>query len=68
MANKPHAYEHLVIKKAVEHPGYLHRATHTPAGKDIPESKVEKAEHSKNAHLREAAHLAETLKHLPRGK
>jgi hypothetical protein len=67
MANKPHAYEHF-IDKAIKHPGYLRRATHTPAGKDIPESKIKADEHSKDEHLADAARLAERLKHMHHGK
>lgn len=49
------------IAKAIQNPGYLHRATHTPMGEKIPQKKIDKAEHSSNEHLRKAAHLAETL-------
>lgn len=52
------------IQEAIKHPGYLHRATHTPMGEKIPENKIAKAEHSSNEHMRKAAHLAETLKHF----
>jgi len=52
------------IQKAIKHPGALHKALHVPEGKKIPESKLEKAEHSKNPTMRKRAQLAETLKHL----
>lgn len=41
--------------------GALHRALHVPEGEKIPEKKMEKAEHSQNAHMRKMAHLSETL-------
>ena len=43
--------------------GALHRATHTPAGEKIPESKIRAAEH-KGGKVAKEAHLAETLKRL----
>lgn len=49
------------IQNAIKNPGYLHRALKVPQGEKIPEKKIEKAEHSDNAHLRKAANLAETL-------
>lgn len=53
------------IKPAVrKDPGYLHRATHTPQGEIIPQSKIMKAEHADNPHKARAARLAETLEHL----
>jgi hypothetical protein len=42
--------------------GALHKSLHVPKGKKIPESKIEKATHSKNKTLRKRAVLAETLK------
>lgn len=50
------------IKGAIKHPGALHKELGVKAGKKIPESKLEKAEHSKNPLLRKRAALAETLK------
>jgi len=44
--------------------GALHKELHVPEGKKIPESKLKKAEHSKNPLLSKRAHLAETLKKL----
>lgn len=52
------------IAGSIKHPGYVRQATHTPAGKDIPESKIESAEHSRNPHLAAAAREAATLEHL----
>lgn len=42
--------------------GALHESLHVQEGKKIPESKIKKAEHSKNPTLRKRAVLAETLK------
>ena len=57
------------IKKAIEHPGALHRALGVPQGKKIPAKKVEKATHSDNDTLRREANLAQTLAKLrPKGK
>lgn len=44
--------------------GKLHKKLNVPEGKKIPESKIEKAEHSKSPKLRKEAALAQTLKHL----
>lgn len=44
--------------------GALHETLHVPEGKKIPESKLKKAEHSKNPTTRKRANLAETLKGL----
>jgi hypothetical protein len=44
--------------------GALHKDLGVPAGKKIPEKKLEKAEHSKNPTTRKRAVLAETLKGL----
>lgn len=57
---KPH-----FIKGAIQDPGYLHRATHTPPGQKIPPAKVAAAAHqTKNPHLEHAAEMAETLGHM----
>lgn len=50
------------IKKAIKHPGKLHRALGVPQGKKIPEKKLNKASHSKNKTLRAEANLAKSLK------
>lgn len=40
----------------------LHKSLHVKPGEKIPESKLKKAEHSKNPTLRKRANLAEVLK------
>jgi hypothetical protein len=50
------------IAGAIKNPGSLRKALKVPGGKNIPEKKLEKAEHSKNPSLRKKAVLAETLK------
>lgn len=52
------------IQKAIKHPGALHKELHIPEEKKIPESKIKKAEHSKNPTLRKRANLADTLKKM----
>lgn len=52
------------IKKAIKHPGKLHRELGVPQGEKIPAKKLEKAEHSKNKTIRREANLAKTLKKL----
>ncbi len=52
------------IQEAIKHPGALHKSLKVPEGKKIPESKLKKAEHSKNPTLRKRAVLAETLKKM----
>lgn len=59
------AKEHW-IKDAIKHPGALHKELHVKAGEKIPESKLKKAEHSKNPTLKKRANLAETLKSMKR--
>jgi hypothetical protein len=54
------------IAGAIKHPGSLHKALGVPMGKNIPEKKLEKAEHSKNPSLKKKAVLAETLKGMPK--
>lgn len=54
------------IAGAIKHPGSLRKALHVKKGHDIPEAKLEKAEHSSNPHLTKKAHLAETLKRMHR--
>ncbi len=56
------------IKKAIKHPGALHRDLGVPEGKKIPESKLKKAEHSKDPTVRKRAQLAETLSKMRKGK
>lgn len=52
------------ISGAIKHPGSLRKALHVKEGHNIPEAKLEKAEHSKNPHLAKKARLAETLKRI----
>lgn len=52
------------IQGAIKHPGALHKSLHVKKGEKIPESKIKKAEHSKNPTLRKRANLAETLKKM----
>ena len=52
------------IQNAIKKPGSLRKSLHVKQGHDIPESKLEKAEHSKNPVLKKRATLAETLKNL----
>ena len=52
------------IQKAIKHPGALRGSLHVKKGEDIPESKLKKAEHSKNPKTAKRAHLAETLKKM----
>lgn len=54
------------IKKAIKHPGALHKALGVPEGQKIPEAKLEQAEKSTNATRRRQAILAETLKNMPK--
>lgn len=46
--------------------GSLHKALGVPEGKKIPESKLKKAEHSKNKKLKKKAVFAENAKHWGR--
>jgi hypothetical protein len=50
------------IQSAIKKKGSLHKTLGVPQGKKIPESKLKKAEHSKNPLTRKRAVLAETLK------
>lgn len=52
------------IQKAIKHPGALHKSLHMKKREKIPESKLRKAEHSKNPTTRKRAVLAETLKKM----
>lgn len=56
------------IQEAIKKPGSLRKSLHVKAGEKIPESKLKKAEHSKNPTTRKRAVLAETLKGLHKGK
>lgn len=52
------------IQEAIKKPGALRKSLHVKKGEKISESKLEKAEHSKNPKTRKRANLAETLKQL----
>lgn len=52
------------IQKMHMKKGALHESLHVPEGKKIPESKLKKAEHSKNPTIKKRAVLAETLKKM----
>ena len=56
------------IQGAIKKPGALHKTLKVPEGKKIPESKLKKAEHSKNPKTKKRAVLAETLKKMHKGK
>ena len=56
------------IQKAIKKPGALRKSLHVKKGEKIPESKLKKAEHSKNPTTRKRAVLAETLKKMHKGK
>ncbi len=57
MAEKKKFIQDMHMKK-----GTLHKSLHVKEGEKIPESKIKKAEHSKNPTLKKRAVLAETLK------
>lgn len=50
------------ISGAIKRPGALRKKLGVKKGEDIPESKLKKAEHSKNPRTRKQANLAATLK------
>jgi hypothetical protein len=52
------------ISGAIKQPGALREELHVKEGKDIPQSKLDTAEHSKNPHVAKQAHLAEELEHF----
>lgn len=56
------------IAGATKHKGALHRNLGVPEGQKIPDSKIKAAEHSKSPKIRKEANLAETLKHIHKGK
>jgi len=56
------------IQEAIKHPGALRKSLHVKAGEKIPESKLKKAEYSKNPTTRKRAVLAETLKSFHKSK
>lgn len=52
------------INGAIKHPGALRKTLKVKKGEKIPESKLKKAEHSKNPKTAKRARLAETLKKM----
>lgn len=52
------------IQGAIKHPGALRKTLGVKKGEKIPESKLKKAEHSKNPTTAKRANLAETLKKM----
>lgn len=56
------------MRDAVTKPGALRQALHVPTGKNIPESKLEKAAHSKSPLMKKRANLAKTFRKVNRGK
>ena len=45
-----------------QHPGKLHKRLHVPEGEPIPESKLDKATHSRDTGLKREAVLARTAR------
>ena len=56
------------IQDAVKKPGDLHRATDTPEGENIPESKIENLEEHGTENEKDKAQFAENVKGLGKGK
>ena len=52
------------IARAIKHKGALRKTLGAKKGEPIPESKLKKAEHSKNPKTAKRARLAETLKKM----
>jgi hypothetical protein len=50
------------IESAIKHPGALRKTLHVKKGEKIPESKLEKATHSKNPTTVKRANMAKTLR------
>lgn len=50
------------IKKAIKHPGKLHRDLNVPVGEKIPAKKMAQAAKSKSPAIRKEVALAKTLK------
>lgn len=73
-AKPQHSYERKKaasgkwIQEAIQKPGALHKTLGVPAGKKIPMSLIEKAEHSRNPTTRRRAQLAETLRGFHKGR
>jgi hypothetical protein len=62
MQKKKPAKRKWMAKAFGKNPGKLHRKLGVPEGEKIPESKLQKAEHSDDPTLRREATLAETAK------
>lgn len=52
------------IQKSIKNPGALRKSLGVKKGEKIPESKLNKAENSKNPKTRKRAQLAETLRNM----
>lgn len=50
------------IQNAHVKKGLLHKSLGIPQGQKIPQSRLEKAEHSKNPHMRKMAQFAENVR------
>lgn len=61
LGNKSHSSGNW-ISGAIKHPGGLHEALGVPKGEKIPASKLNKAMHSKDAHIKKMANFAKELK------
>jgi hypothetical protein len=61
---KAHMKDKEWIEGAIKHPGALTKSLHVKEGEKILESKLKKAEHSKNPTTAKRARLAETLKKM----
>ena len=59
--------KHFIQKMDLDKGG-LHRALHVPEGKDIPQSKLDAALHSKDPHVRHMAQMAVNFSHMHHGK
>lgn len=57
----------MAIKIKKSHEGRLHKALGVKSGQKIPESKIEKALHSKNPRIRKEARFAENARHWKKG-
>lgn len=63
--NKEKPMAKKFIQEAIKHPGALHKELKVPAGKKIPVKKLKAAE-KKGGLVAKRAHLAETLRKLPK--
>lgn len=67
MAGRQYTMAKHWIKRAIKHPGALHKDLHVPEGQKIPAAKLEAATHSDNPTVAKRAHLAETMKGFHHG-